>query len=202
LQKGNVAFDITRFRKYLGSNYTKADHVRDGAGKVLKSLPIIAIYFLGFELDNIFTPVVRASHYYYDVVQGQTLQVKNDFVEQLIHDCFVIQIPRLTNSMQSRLEKMLAIFDQTYIVEGDNRRLSVPDTWLQDAELKAFLQRLAYPLFDEAMQNQAEAEDELVEELDDLHRQLEQNKDEIEKKDKAIQEQAKLIAELQKKLGN
>ncbi len=53
LQKSNVALDILRFRRYLGSQYRKEEDVVKPDGSTAKeSLPIIAIYFLGFYLSK------------------------------------------------------------------------------------------------------------------------------------------------------
>jgi len=53
IQKGKQAFDITRFGKYQGDNYIKQEVViEDGKEKKI-SLPILTIYFLGFNLENI-----------------------------------------------------------------------------------------------------------------------------------------------------
>jgi methyl-accepting chemotaxis protein len=199
LQKGKVAFDITRFRKYLGENYSKNEAVQ---GKQKKQpLPIIAIYFLGFEIDELKIPVIKASHQYYDVINNQPIHTKNDFIEQLIHDCFVIQIPHLSTKMKTRLEKILAIFNQAFVVTDDLRRLAIPDEWLNDPEVRAFIDRLSRPLFDENLQRQADAEDNLLETLEDMERQIEQSKTLIENQQKAISEQEKAISEQQKTIS-
>lgn len=136
LQKGKKSFDIMRFRKYLGENYTKIDEYKNNNGEIVRqALPIIAIYFLGFRLNNLPAAVMKAAHHYYNVVTGEELHGKDDFVEQLIHDCFVIQIPRLQITMQNKIEKMLLIFNQRFVSYNDNRILTVPQDYLADAEI-------------------------------------------------------------------
>ncbi len=182
LQKGKFAFDIARFRKYLGENYAKQD--------------LITIYFLGFQLENLQAAVVKANHQYYDMVKGETLNVKNDFIEQLVHDCFVIQIPRLTLNLQNKVEKMLLIFNQQFVLVDDSRKLLIPYALLADVELKELVERLSRPLMDDDLLRIAEAEDEVVEKLDEMSRQMEEKDKKIEEKDKKIDELLKELSRL------
>ena len=229
MQKGNVAFDITRFRRYLAKNYERKETVVDAFGNSSeKPLPIIAIYFLGFELETFKIPVLKVAHNYSDASTKKPLKGKDAFVELLIHDCFVIQIPHLPPQARTRLEKVLSIFNQQYTKTDDHRILNIPFSMTQDADIKAFIDRLGKPLLDETLLQAAYAEDELDAMLDDMQRQLEKQteialttkktveeqakalmqKDKIAEeqakalmqKDKIAEEQAKLIAELQKQL--
>ena len=133
MQKGKHSFDIIRFRKYLGENYAKIDEVKNDSGEIEKmSLPIIAIYFLGFELDNVLAAVLQNKPEYHDVLTGKSLQVTNELVEQLNHDCYFVQIPRLKIDLKNRVSKMLVIFNQTFIVDANKQVLVIPDEMLED----------------------------------------------------------------------
>ncbi|MFM9952200.1 MAG: hypothetical protein ACKV1O_29990, partial [Saprospiraceae bacterium] len=80
LQKAKQAFDVMRFRRYLGDNYRKEDAVINNDGLSEKRpLPIITIYFLGFPLDNIQSGVVKINREYRDVVTQEILDIKEDF---------------------------------------------------------------------------------------------------------------------------
>jgi len=92
LQKAKKAFDVMRFRRYLGDNYRKEDDVINDKGESEKRpLPIISIYFLGFPLDNIHAGVVKINREYRDVVTQEILEIKEDFVELLTHDSYLFQ---------------------------------------------------------------------------------------------------------------
>jgi len=202
LQKGKVAFDIARFRRYLAKNYERKEKTTDRHGNIIESsVPIIAIYFLGFELETIKVPVLKATHQYYDVLGRRGIVGKDSFVEQLIHDCFVVQIPHLPTQTQTKLEKILSIFNQQYSITNDHRMLDIPASMAQDVDIQAFISRLGKPLQDYQMLEQAQAEDELETTLDDMQRKLTQQQDAIVEKDNVITEKDKMIAELQKQLN-
>ncbi len=202
LQKGKISFEILRFRKYLAKNYERKEKITDAHGNITeKTLPIIAIYFLGFELESVKVPVLRASHQYYDVLLKQTIHAKDNFVEQLIHDCFVIQIPHLPTQTQSKLEKILDLFNQTHLSQTDTRFLELPTVILQDIDVQAFVKRLEEPLKDTLMLEQAQAEDELETTLDNMENQIIQKDRIIAEKDNALLEQSRVIAELKAQLN-
>lgn len=222
LQKGQVSFDILRFRKYLGENYKKTEEITDTLGnKVDAVLPIITIYLLGFELQNIPAPVLKVSHQYFDVFNKKVLLTKNDFVEKLTHDCFVIQIPKLKKEVKSKLEKILSIFNQKFI-SNDERILVIPKELENDKDVKEFFDRLERPLLNEDLLREAELEEDVIGKLDNMSREIEiksqsiiekekelsENKKQLSEKEKTISEkeqqlleQQKLIEELQRKLN-
>jgi hypothetical protein len=188
LQKGKNPFDITRFRKYLGENYIKKDTITNDSGiSTEANLPIIAIYFIGFKLNNILTSVLKANHQYFDMVGNKSLTVKNDFVEQLIHDCFVVQIPRLTLNLKTDLEKILLIFNQSFVIDGDTKRLQIPDQYIDDPFIKELIERLGKPLLSEQLLKQADLEDEILTKFEEMAREIE--------------ERDKIIEDLKKRLG-
>ncbi len=179
LQKGKNAFDITRFRKYLGENYSKEDEIMTNSGIEIMSLPIITIYILGFKLQNLEASVIKAAHNYIDVVNNLVINEKNDFIEKLTHDCFVIQIPRLQSNLQTKLEKILQIFNQKFVFSPDHKKLVIPKNLLLDNDLQEFFERLSRPLLDETLLKQADLEEELETKLDDMSRTIEVQKQEI-----------------------
>jgi len=96
LQKSKQVFDVMRFRRYLGDNYRNEDQLveKDGLA-VFRPLPIITIYFLGFLLNNVPSGVIKVKRQYVDAVTEEILGVKDDFVELLTHDSYMIQVGRL-----------------------------------------------------------------------------------------------------------
>ena len=193
MQKTRVLFDVMRFRKYLADNYKSQDEFVTETGNVKETLPIITIYFLNFKLPSIEFPLLKISRSYMDLVTKEVLFVKDDFIEQLTHDCYAIQIPRLRLNMQNRVEKLLSIFNQKYVKTADNKILNLPPEWNDDAELKEFIERLNKPLQDENMIRRADAEDEIESKFEDIERKLEEAK-----KGKVQAEQAK--AQLEKQI--
>lgn len=177
LQKGKQLIDIMRFRRYLGENYQN----KETTGKAEQPLPIVTIYFLGFELPNVPVPIIKVNRVYTDVTTNETLQVKDEFIEKLTHDCFVIQIPRLTLKHQSRIEKVVSIFNQTFIMDDRYRLLDFPTTDMDDELVEKMAKRL----------NKAKEEADIRRQItvqEDFENALE---DKLREKDVALEEKEK-----------
>jgi hypothetical protein len=113
IQKAKNQIDLMRFRNYLAEQYKKEDIVNNQ--KVV--LPITTIYILGFKLPEIDTPCLKVERNYKDLTNKTTLLNKSDFVEKLTHDSFIVQVERITGRYQTRLDKLLSIFEQTNFVD-------------------------------------------------------------------------------------
>ena len=109
IQKAWNEMDLMRFRNYLGEHYKKEDIV-DGIKTVL---PITTIYILGFKLPEIDTPCLKVQRDYIDLINGKVIDQKNEFVEKLTHDSYIVQVGRIKDRYQSRLEKLLSVFEQS-----------------------------------------------------------------------------------------
>ena len=59
LQKSKRSTNILRFRRYLAENYQKEDTVIVNNKEVLQSLEIVTLYFLGFELEDVNTSIMK-----------------------------------------------------------------------------------------------------------------------------------------------
>ncbi|TAD82038.1 MAG: hypothetical protein EAY75_16770, partial [Bacteroidetes bacterium] len=113
IQKAKNQIDLMRFRNYLASQYKKEDTIGDE--KVI--LPITTIYILGFKLPEIETPCLKVERHYRDLIGGELVNAKSEFVEKLTHNSFVVQVNRITNRYQTKLDKLLSIFEQQHFVD-------------------------------------------------------------------------------------
>ncbi len=113
IQKAKNHIDLMRFRNYLAEQYKKEDLINDE--KVI--LPITTIYILGFKLPEISSPCIKVERNYRDLIDKKIIDGKSDFVEKLTHDSFVVQVNRITDRYQTRLDKLLSIFEQTNFVD-------------------------------------------------------------------------------------
>jgi hypothetical protein len=211
LQKSNVAFDILRFRRYLGSQYRKEEDIVQPDGSSAKeALPIITIYFLGFYLSKTLPSVIKVDRQYIDVLSGKNVSERHDFIECLTHDSYVIQIPGLELEMKNRLEYVLSVFKQENLVQGDNR-LKDYAYEIEDELLQKILKQLAKGAADNKLLEQMDLEELAQHEYENafapLERKIEkhektidENRKIIEEKDKTIEEKDKYISELLKKL--
>jgi len=109
IQKAKNYIDLMRFRSYLAEQYKKEDMVNNGKAV----LPITTIYILGFPLPEIETPCVRVERNYKDLINKTIINKKCDFIEKLTHDSFVVQVERITGRYQTRLDKLLSVFEQS-----------------------------------------------------------------------------------------
>jgi len=197
IQKAKLSQDIMRFRKYLGEQYMKSDDID---GKQI-ALPIITIYFLGFKLKHITAQAIKINRHYIDAITGERLEQQDDFIEQLTHNSYVIQIPRLKPSHQTRLETLLAVFDQTGI-QNDHYLLNLPESMPE--EFAMISDRLAKAVMNQTLRDQLELEESVESLIEDKERafllQLESKDAEIQHKNKAIQDQEKTIESKDKTL--
>ncbi len=117
IQKANNQIDLMRFRNYLAEQYKKEDLVNNKK----TVLPITTIYILGFKLPEITTACLKVERNYVDKINKTTLQTKSEFVEKLTHDSFIVQVERITNRYQTKLDKLLSLFEQTNFI--DNKKI-------------------------------------------------------------------------------
>ena len=200
LQKGKHLIDIMRFRRYLGENYQREEEIKDELGELKKQpLPIITIYFLGFRLAQVQTPVVRVNRIYTDVSTNETLPVRDEFIEQLTHDCLVIQIPRLPVKYQSRVERILSVFNQRYALDNTNRLLDFPIQESDQQLIQDMSRRLTKATENEGVRNQIAAQEDFDEGIERFFRkqnvQIESIQRAIDEKDAVIEQSQQALHE-------
>jgi hypothetical protein len=128
IQKAKNQIDLMRFRNYLAEQYKKEDTVNNQK----EVLPITTIYILGFKLPEISTPCLKVQRNYIDHTNSSTLDVKCDFVEKLTHDSYIVQVERITDRYQTKLDKLLSIFEQSNFV--DDKKITKEFTHAIDFE--------------------------------------------------------------------
>ncbi len=112
IQKARHSVDLMRFRNYLGDQYKKEDEILTDIGRVKSPLPIIAFYLLGFNLYGIDSPAIKVARNYTDLITYTNINRKNDFIENLSHDCYILILPKIKGNVLTRLEELLSIFEQ------------------------------------------------------------------------------------------
>ncbi len=194
-----------RFRRYLGEQY-KQGFTLEGGGKVQKAIPIISIYFLGYPLEHVQVPVIKVLRNYYDAATGQALSAREEFIESLTHDSFVIQIPYLGPEYKTAAERLLAVFDQHLKVARDEHILDI-DEAAYPQEHRQVIRRLNRAITEPKIRQTMEVEDDILAELEDKERQiagmgqaLEENAKTLEENAKALEENAKALEEKDKAL--
>lgn len=222
LQKTNLPNDIMRFRKYLGEKYRDEDEVILDNGKVKQGpIPIINIYLLGFYLSKTLPAVIKVDRRYIDVIHGTEITERNEFIECLSHDSYVIQIPALQIELKSRLEYVLSIFMQENFINKENHlkdyRYETEDTLMKKilrklstaAGNRDFLRQmeveeLAYRDYD-ILRTTIETSEKRIQEMETIlqekETEIQENKTAIQEKERQLLERERRIKELQEKLN-
>ena len=73
---------------------------------------------------------------YKDLTNKIVLALRSDSVEKLTQDSFIVQVERITNRYQTRLGKLLSVFEQTNFV--DDKKIMKEfkhDTYLEEVKI-------------------------------------------------------------------
>ncbi|MCP4217560.1 MAG: hypothetical protein GY765_23160 [bacterium] len=219
LQKAKFPTDVMRFRKYLGEQYKSEENIykkkvkRKHLGKMVdmeenKAIPILSIYFLGYSLEHFHVPVIRVQRECYNDATAEKLVGREEFIECLTHDSYIIQVPYLHDQLQSELEIMLSIFDQSKTLS--NHHILNIDEKDYPKKYRPITRRLLHAAAEQAVRDQMDLEDEIADDLNNMSRVIEQQKEilieaeiALEQRDKALErnkaaleEREKLIREL------
>ena len=201
IQKAKNLIDLMRFRNYLGEQYKKEDIVNNK--KMI--LPITTIYILGFQLTEIETACIKVERNYRDLVSKKIIDTKSDFVEKLTHDSYIVQVTRITNSYQTRLDKLLSVFEQTNFLDDSK----ITKEFKHDADLaevKIITDLLHYSGTDPTEKKKLETEQEAWRTFDALSGNIREKADRLlnalKEKEIALLESEKALTEKDKALEN
>ena len=217
IQKAKNRIDLMRFRNYLAEQYKREDYINNE--KTI--LPITTIYVLGFKLPEIKTACIRVERQYRDLINESVIDVKNDFVEKLTHDSYVVQVERITERYKSKLDKLLSVFEQSNFID-EAQIIKEYKHEADEAEVKLMTEILHHSGTDPEARSQIEAEreawrtvnamvenertafqkalDEKEKELNEKDKELNEKDRKLDEKDKKLDEQQNLIEELKRKL--
>ncbi len=211
IQKAKNQIDLMRFRRYLGEQYKREDTI-DNA-KII--LPITTIYILGFKLPEINSACIKVERNYKDLINNKIINKRSDFVEKLTHDSFIVQVERITDKYQTKLDKLLSVFEQTNFI-NDNKitKQYKHDTDLEevkiitdilhytgtdpDEKLKIETEQEAWRTFDAMFEDER---NELLNELSAKDKVIDEKEKALDEKERALEEMARQLEELQRKLG-
>ncbi len=174
LQKSKKGLELVRFRRYLALHYSKLEQITNEKGKTEKlNLPITTIYFLGYRLKNIKTPVLKVIRGYYNAMTNRRINAKENFIEVLSHDLYAIQIPRLSMVAQTEMEKMLDVFSQVKYKTNDKKVLEYTGS-TDNPIVERMVNRLNSALLDEDLIRNMQLEEEVDMEFALVNEQLEE----------------------------
>jgi uncharacterized protein (DUF3084 family) len=124
------------------------------------------------------------------------LSEPDPFVDSLVHDSIIVQIPLLHGQINNRLEKVLSVFDQTN-KEKDNRQLvELDDTnYADDADMQYILHRLIMASADAQLRQDMNVEDEYFQAIEDRDTAIMSRDKVIKEKDQQISQQNQQISQ-------
>ncbi len=194
IQKARSAWDVQRFRRYLGSNYASPENVHlDPAGKK-QALPILTIYFLGQGLECVDVPVLKINRHYLDAATGETVPITDPFVEALTHDAIVVQINRLKNRRRTDLERLLEVFDQGLASRSDPHLLDILEENFPERH-REVLRRLMRAGAEQEVRDWMDVEDDMLTAFQDQAREASDLRQALVEKDQALVEKDQALVE-------
>ena len=162
LQKTWLETETLRFRQYLGTQYANPDNIIKEDNPYGYGLPMITVYLLGHRVGDIEEPVIYVSHKSYDYDGREiTKGMPDPFIESLVHDSIIVQIPLLHGHVNNRLSEVLSVFDQTYKNRKNRQVLNIDeDMYDGDEDMKHILHRLIAAASDAKLRQDMNVEDE------------------------------------------
>ena len=185
LQKAKLLTDLMRFRRYLGLHYqntnntyevavTKKDNTsetNDGE-KIEKPRQIYCIYFLAYGMDLPPCPVLKVDYKVQDIYNGEEYPSNGEFISGLHHRSWIVQINQLKNNRRNNLEKVLAVFDQSAIIDFQKHIVDVDEEEFPE-DYRQIIRRLRKAMEDPEKRRAMELEDEILNELKEAERKIE-----------------------------
>jgi len=135
IQQSLNPIDVFRFRSYIAKHYAAHENIIKQEKIVIKKdkvtikeqvvdvRSIIAIYMLGFEIEDAPHLVSKFVFKGTDIIDGGEVFTQHPIVTDLAHEAYYIQVPRITPERYmdwkkcSRLLKLLSLFEQNYFVD-------------------------------------------------------------------------------------
>ena len=217
LQKTWVDTETLRFRRYLAAQYNAEENmVKEGELKGY-AVPMIAVYLLGHRVGDIDKAVVYVTHNAFDydgkVVEGG---MQDPFINSLIHDSIIVQIPLLHGKINNRLDRVLSVFDQSQR-DAKNQQIVCLDEkeYAGDSDMMYILHRLGLAAMDADVRQEMNDEDEfysvleardtqvmkLNEQLTEKRRQLNEKNAQLNEKNAQLNEKNAQLNEQEAQLN-
>ncbi len=202
LQKTWLETETLRFRQYLGAQYSDKRNIRKDSRKGY-ALPMVTIYILGHRLGDIDVPVLYVNHKAYDYEGNEvTKGIPDQFIESMVHNCIIVQIPLLHGQVNNDLEKVLTVFDQTKADKENNHFLAYDtEEYSNDKNLEYVVQKLTAAAASPDVRQDMNVEDEYFAAIEERDTLLMNRDKRISEQDKTISEQNTKISEQNTKIS-
>ena len=197
LQKTWLETETLRFRQYLGAHYANPENILQENNPEGYAIPMVTVYLLGHRVGDIEEPVLYVNHKAFNY-QGAEVNkgLPNPFVDSLVHDSIIVQIPLLHGQVNTRLDKVLSVFDQ-HLKEGTNRQVLTldDDRYSGDTDMTYLLRRLLSAASDTKLRHDMNVEDEFFSAIENRDTAIMARDKKIKEQDSLISEQSNTISE-------
>ena len=160
MQKAKLPTDISRFRSYLGEQYAKENESVTDQDDEIENIQLYCLYFLGTNIGVSNIPVVVVNPQAHDAATEDIITQKNSFIEALHHRSWIIQISYLKVPRRTDMEKLLAIFDQSYCTKDPHIMEVIEDDFPEI--YRCIIRRLKMAAGDPEVRKQMKLEDRIV----------------------------------------
>ena len=197
LQKTWLDTETLRFRRYLAAQYNAEENMlKEGEDKGY-AIPMVAVYLLGHRIGDIGKAVVYVNH---KAVDYEGKEVENGdtdpFINSLIHDSIIVQIPLLHGKINNKLDKVLSVFDQTQRDEKNQQIVCLEtDNYQDDSDMMYILHRLSLATMSAEVRQEMNDEDEYYSAIEARDTQLMKQNKLISEKNQQINEKNQQINE-------
>ena len=196
LQKSKTPTDIQRFRNYLGANYmSKASKTKEDNTESRTLYPLITIYILGHNLDDLPYLAVKVNREVIDVVKNEPVNINSFFIDHLTHESHILQVRRLPEKRRTKLERFLTLFNQAWVADHDY----ILDLRDVPEEFSDMAKHLQGPVMDNEFRRLLEVEEEIDLIFDQkdakLQRAVKEKEQAQREKQEAQQEKEKALKE-------
>ena len=192
LQKTWVETETLRFRQYLGAQYSDKNNIyRQEGSRQDFAYPMVTIYIMGHRIGDIDVPVLYVSHKAYDYEGREvTKGMPDPFVESLVHDSIIVQIPLLHGVINNRLDEVLSVLDQTKRDKDDPHLLCLDESAYADSsDMNYIVHRLTAAAANPQMRQNMNVEDEYYSAIEDRDTAIMSRDKKIKEQDGKIREQ-------------
>ncbi|MBQ0019526.1 MAG: hypothetical protein KBT39_03285 [Bacteroidales bacterium] len=197
LQKTWLETETLRFRQYLGAQYALPENIIKEDNPEGYAIPMITVYLLGHKVGDIDEPVLYVNHKSFDYDGNEvTKGIPDPFVDSLVHDSIIVQIPRLRGKVNNRLDKVLSVFDQSCKDKYNRQVLNIDEAlYADDDEMKHIIHRLLSAASDSALRMEMNVEDEYFSAIENRDTAIMLRDEKIKEQDAQLAEQGAQLAE-------
>ena len=211
LQKAFEEEEVMRFRKYMGLQISSENNAvkfiktkrKKKTFEILKPLPIYCIYILGHKLGEGYEKALIKTKIALIDQNGDEVKNngKNDFLNAMLINIAIVQIPFLPLKPKVHIEKLLSIFDQRYKDKNQKIYIELNDNASYGEEYEVLINRLLKGTINDQLRGDLDFEEEMLRQIQRDRINLEDTQLELKEVKEELAESKSLLAESKSQLA-